>query len=515
MEYTEAEALVRRAIELEPSNGENHWMLADCYCINSQWAEALTECRESIRLKHPAELKAISCLRQLGRLDEAMEMLDGLRTRWPSRIDVQIERARLMIASNRRDEAVEILIQLAPELLQADGDVNKSFGEVALELGENELARTACTRAFPLLTHPVAVYNVGVQLYRIGSVERAEEAFGRAATLAPYYAEVHCNRGLCLEEMNRLEESEIEYRLALKANPELVEAHVNLGSMLHTLKRFDEGVDLLRRGVALDPSNFNMQFNLAQSLREQGKHDESLAAFQSASILNPESPLAFAECGRLNLSLGRYAVATAAFKRALELGTQEPTCRFDAARSAVLTANTAESLQNREVRLLQANAIDWLRSDLNALVQDLPMPELLRRLDEWLEDSELASVRDVEALAAFPPNERAEWTQFWPRSEPCWPTRNSLWPKTDIACLAACSRVCMIGLMQLSTDSASPLRCAAVRSDNAPDSSVRASISRKRKSLREEISCVRCRKWVVSSIQRNSGQNCRQRLAGW
>jgi hypothetical protein len=51
----------------------------------------------------------------------------------------------------------------------------------------------------------------------------------------------------------------------------------------------------------------------------------------------------------------------------------------------------------------------WAKLADNSVVQ----PTLLQRLRHWQNDSDLAGVRDPEALARLPEAERAAWRKLW------------------------------------------------------------------------------------------------------
>jgi hypothetical protein len=67
---------------------------------------------------------------------------------------------------------------------------------------------------------------------------------------------------------------------------------------------------------------------------------------------------------------------------------------------------------------LRRQALDWLRADLAlwALRAQSPVPadrtKVLRRLQHWKEDPELAGVRG-DALAQLPEAERPPWKKLW------------------------------------------------------------------------------------------------------
>src|SRR5262249_6313776 len=96
--------------------------------------------------------------------------------------------------------------------------------------------------------------------------------------------------------------------------------------------------------------------------------------------------------------------------------------RYNAACSAALAAagqgKDAANLADREGADLRNQALDWLRADLNLwtrIAKDSPpvQAQMEQTLWHWQTDSDLAGVRDKEALAKLPPAEREAWTKLW------------------------------------------------------------------------------------------------------
>jgi hypothetical protein len=96
--------------------------------------------------------------------------------------------------------------------------------------------------------------------------------------------------------------------------------------------------------------------------------------------------------------------------------------RYRAAAAALLAAagkgEDARGLAEQRGRFRQ-RARDWLGADLDAYArlaakEDRALRQALRqRLSFWLEDDNLATVRDAKELAALPEPERKAWEKLW------------------------------------------------------------------------------------------------------
>jgi hypothetical protein len=97
--------------------------------------------------------------------------------------------------------------------------------------------------------------------------------------------------------------------------------------------------------------------------------------------------------------------------------------RYDAACEAALAAagqgKDAGKLDDKERARLRKQALDWLRADLAAWDKRLKSggpadrAEVQQRLKHWQEDKDFAGIRDKEALAKLPEEERKAFAQLW------------------------------------------------------------------------------------------------------
>jgi hypothetical protein len=91
----------------------------------------------------------------------------------------------------------------------------------------------------------------------------------------------------------------------------------------------------------------------------------------------------------------------------------------DAARAAAGQAEDAKALSEADRAGLRRQALAWLRADLAAYARlaergDAETRAAVRqRLAHWLQDADLAAVRDQAALGRLAWGERAEWHHLW------------------------------------------------------------------------------------------------------
>src|SRR5262249_53775108 len=153
------------------------------------------------------------------------------------------------------------------------------------------------------------------------------------------------------------------------------------------------------------------------------------------AVTKGEAPKANAE--RLALAqraydTGHYAVAARLWAEALDADpkvaeSRQPPHRYNAACAAALVADGQGMdgpAPDDATRLkLRQQALAWLRSELaiwTTLVEWGPPQArafVAQTLEHWRKDTDLAGVRDPEALVKLPEEERGEWRALWEQVE--------------------------------------------------------------------------------------------------
>src|SRR5262249_1482221 len=237
--------------------------------------------------------------------------------------------------------------------------------------------------------------------------------------LDPKLANAHNLLGLALKDKGQVDEAIVCYRKAIELSPKFDEAYCNLGHAFRSQGRFAEALAAYQRGHELGTRRSGWRYPSAQWVRET----ELLAALEAklpAFLKNEFQPKDTAE--RLGLAAvcqGKKLHATAARMYA-DAFAGDPTLadnlnnghRSDAACSAALAAagqgEDTANLDEKEKAGLRRQALDWLRADLAAgmtLTENGPPTArrfVQQRAKGWQQDSDLAGIRDVAALAKLP-----------------------------------------------------------------------------------------------------------------
>jgi serine/threonine-protein kinase len=328
------------------------------------------------------------------------------------------------------------LLRIAQRLHPEDFWLTSDLGRALEALGPDNL-----DEAIRFLTAAVSIRprsamarsQLGIALSESGRTDEADAMFREAIRLGAdnaqtarvALAEVLLDAGQPQDAITVLHE-------VIRVAPGLPAAHLDLGRALMALGRYEEALGPLGRARELG-SRWRRRGPDADALLRRCEWLIALEGRLSALLHGDDRPANAAEAtGFAELCDRRGFYATAV--RLWEEAFTSPTTREDEPRTstrfaAVCAAARAGSGQGKddpppgdaERSRLRGRARDWLDADLrrweeridagSALAHRLIRP----RLTHWKISPELDCVRDPEALAKLPPEERTAWDALWSR----------------------------------------------------------------------------------------------------
>jgi serine/threonine-protein kinase len=219
------------------------------------------------------------------------------------------------------------------------------------------------------------------------------------------------------------------YHKALALDPKYAEAHCNLGQALAMQGRFDESLAALQRGHELGAKRPGWRYPSAQWVRQAQANavlEAKLPALLKGELQpsdNQERLRLASVCQAKKLHLTAAGLCAAAFADPKLADDLKAGHRYTAACSAALAATgqgeDAAKLGDAAKAKLRVQALDWLKAELSALGKLLDSgppqarPVIVRALGHWQQDTNLAGLRDAEALARLPADEQKAWIQLW------------------------------------------------------------------------------------------------------
>jgi serine/threonine-protein kinase len=232
------------------------------------------------------------------------------------------------------------------------------------------------------------------------------------------------------QDKARLKEAINHYRQAVRLEPHFDVFHGALGQVLLARREFTKAEAEIRRGLDLVPKGqegfrANLERLLQRCRRLRALEGRLPAVVQGKDRRAADDCLVLAE---LCFIKKHYATAARLYAQALKAKPQltedlRAGHRYNAARAAALAGgghgDDVAGLKEPERKGLRQKARDWLRLDLAAWAKKVSTGSAADRIQArktlalWRDDSDLAGLREADALKRLPSAERQEWRALW------------------------------------------------------------------------------------------------------
>ncbi|HEV8060990.1 MAG TPA: protein kinase [Gemmataceae bacterium] len=262
--------------------------------------------------------------------------------------------------------------------------------------------------------------GLGSVYYDKKDLERAKSEFEEAARLGPTFGMPHRYLGYIHRDQKDFAGALAAYREASRVEPGFVGPLIDIGNLLAGQDDLDGAVAAYREAAKGDASSWIAQYNMGRILLRKKDTAGAVAAFQEAIKRGPTIPtvyneLAMALCGQDKPLQGLQVLRDAVRANGSWLTNTTTWLRYNLVCSAALGAKGPQA-NVESSRELRGQALDWLNDDLSywrGAWQSEPSKNralVHQRLGHWLNDPDLASVRQIEKL---PPDERPLWQKLW------------------------------------------------------------------------------------------------------
>jgi tetratricopeptide (TPR) repeat protein len=307
-------------------------------------------------------------------------------------------------------------------------------------------------------------YHLGQALQAQNRLDDAVAEYKKAIEIDPRNVGIRRSLGSALRAENRLDDAIAEYKKIIEIDPKNALTYDDLGGALAANNQLDDAVAAYKKAIDIQPKNSGFHQSLVPVLLRAGLFAEATVYSERLLKLLPEDApfrrfyvLQRERCDRLlvmsprladliagkvapadnreRLDLAyvcyyqkRYVAATRLFGEAFAADvklTDDFTAWYhdSAACCAALAAAgqglDGDKLDDNERTRLRQKALGWLRADLDLYRKQLETGKAQDRtlvqeaLREWQKDSDLASIRDKDAVAKLPAGEKEAWEKLW------------------------------------------------------------------------------------------------------
>jgi tetratricopeptide (TPR) repeat protein len=175
-------------------------------------------------------------------------------------------------------------IRLAPEDAVAWGKRAEAYAAK----GENERARSDCTRAITLAPQSAASYGECGYVYLLSNeLERAIDAYSTAIKLDPRHASLYSARGLSFSEIGQTDRAISDYDTAIQLDPSQSDVYVYRGNAWFMKGKFDRAWADYNHALDLNPKNAYAYVCRGYAASQLYAYDDAIADFNKAISINP------------------------------------------------------------------------------------------------------------------------------------------------------------------------------------------------------------------------------------
>jgi serine/threonine-protein kinase len=237
------------------------------------------------------------------------------------------------------------------------------------------------------------------------------------------------NLGIALRKKGELTKAIEHYRRAIELKPDFAEASCYLALALRQAGYYEEALQAIKRGHELGSRRTDWRYPSARwgrEIRELARREPGLLAIIRGERASED---ATEQVEAADLALRRRLCDRSAHLYQDAFATDPSLAppaarqhRYNAACAAALAGcgrgKHAKSHDDATRAKWRKQALAWLRADLQhwsqLLERDAGHGEgVARTLNHWLRDRDLAGVRDPEALAKLPGEEKEAWRVLW------------------------------------------------------------------------------------------------------
>jgi tetratricopeptide (TPR) repeat protein len=448
----EAIACYQKTIALYPKVARAHYNLGNALKGKGQVDEAIACYQKAIAIDSKyadAHTNLGNALHDKGKVDEAIAFYHQAITLDPSHAHAHANLGLALHDKGQVDEAITCY-RKAITLDSRHARAHNNLGNALQDKGKVDEAIACHRRAIALDPRNANAHNsLGNALQDKGKVEEAIACYRTAIALDPRHARAHYNLGKTLQDKGKADEAIACYKEAIRLNKDYPEAYCHLGGVLRDQGCFAESLRALKTGHELGSRNAKWRYPSAAWVRQAERLVELDARLpgvlsREAKPTDAAEQIALADlCARYKglfaASARLYAGAFSVEPKLAEgVGTQH---RYHAACAATLAGcgqgKDAGTHDDPERARLRRQALSWLRADLAAWRKHLEAgpakgrSAVQRTMQHWLRDTDLAGVRDQEALAKLPEAERQDWQKLWADVKDLWSQSAGESPRSD------------------------------------------------------------------------------------
>ncbi|MGE5340760.1 MAG: tetratricopeptide repeat protein [Candidatus Omnitrophota bacterium] len=269
---------------------------------------------DQVSLNAKAEL-----LGRIGKVDDALELLDQSHRINPNDEVALTAKAELLARMGKVDDALALFDQ--SHRLNPHNEISLTAkAELLARMGKVDDALALFDQAHQLNPHNQVPLNAKAELLgRIGKVNEALALFDQSHRLNPHDQVSLTAKAELLARIGKVEEALELFDQAYRLNPNDEVSLTAKAELLGRIERVDDALTLLDQAHQINPHNEVSLNAKAELLARIGKVDDALALFDQAHRLNPHNEVSLNAKAELLGRIGKVDEALALFDQSHQL----------------------------------------------------------------------------------------------------------------------------------------------------------------------------------------------------
>lgn len=271
---------LEKAIELDPTLALAHKKLGRALAALGRGEEADEAFDEYFERDPEKGLVALGADHlKAGRLDEAVETLQGALRKNPDNVDAMVFLANAYTRQEDKIEDAEALLRRATKIAPDYISAWLTLGSLLLERGKQLEAIDAYRTATKLEPAHAAAWGLLASAYGpAGHPDKAARAYARALKLNPKVANAHHGHGHVLKTLGDQDAALEAYREAIRLRPDFGEAYWSMAN-LKVFKFEDSEIEAMLEqvegGQLNDSADIHIRFALGKAFEDRGDYDKA------------------------------------------------------------------------------------------------------------------------------------------------------------------------------------------------------------------------------------------------